>query len=185
MGAGDLATVFLVPSAGEKFDESGAGALVRLCQSNNVAALVADDIDLASRTGADGIHVTWTPDVSDRFRRVRGAIGRDRVAGGDAGLVRHDAMELGEAGADYVTFAIPPEGEDREAAVARCLELVAWWAEIFEVPVVAFGAKDAAEAHALASAGADFVVASFPGNLTPDGVADWMGSLYAAICVAR
>ena len=68
-----------------------------------------------------------------------------------------DAMTLAEDGADYIAFGIPPHVEDRAAAAARRLELVAWWGEIFEMPCVAFDVDNIEEAIALAGAGADFV----------------------------
>jgi thiamine-phosphate pyrophosphorylase len=75
-------------------------------------------------------------------------------------------MSLGEAGAEYVGFGIPPHVEDRAAAAERRLELVAWWSEIFEPPCVAFDVDTVEDAAALAAAGADFV--AVPAGAAPD-----------------
>ena len=72
---------------------------------------------------------------------------RDRSSAPTPGASRHDAMELGEAGADYVAFGIPPDVEDRAVAVERRLDLIAWWSEVFELPCVAFDVADAEEAR--------------------------------------
>ncbi len=51
-------------------------------------------------------------------------------------------MTAGEDGADYVGFGIPAFVKDRETAIERQIELIAWWSEIFEVPCVAFDVAD-------------------------------------------
>ena len=66
-------------------------------------------------------------------------------------------MTLAEDGADYIAFGIPPHVEDRAAAAARRLELVAWWGEIFEMPCVAFDVDTARRQSRSRGAGADFV----------------------------
>ena len=77
-------------------------------------------------------------------------------------------MTLAEDGADYIAFGIPPHVEDRAAAAARRLELVAWWGEIFEIPCVAFDVDTTDEAIALAGAGADFVAVRSDALQAPD-----------------
>ena len=77
-------------------------------------------------------------------------------------------MELGEAGADYIAFGIPPDVEDRAVAVERRIELIAWWNEVFELPSVAFDVADAEEARRLAEAGADFVSVTIPQHCAMD-----------------
>ena len=75
------------------------------------------------------------------------------MIGVDPGASRHEAMELAELNADYVAFGLIPEdddGFDRDA-------LLAWWAEIFEIPCVALDIADANEAQAVARTGADFI----------------------------
>ncbi len=44
-----------------------------------------------------------------------------------------------------------------EVAAEERLELVQWWAEIFQIPCVAIGVATADETQALAAAGADFI----------------------------
>jgi thiamine-phosphate pyrophosphorylase len=131
-------------------------ALITLAQKHGIAALVEASDGDAPMFGADGIHLGWSPDIVSKFKALR----RERpgiIVGADAGRSRHEAMELGESGADYVAFGIPPHVEDRAKAADRQLDLIGWWAELFEVPCVAFDVPDAGSAHALAAAGADFV----------------------------
>jgi thiamine-phosphate pyrophosphorylase len=67
-------------------------------------------------------------------------------------------MTAGEMGADYVMFGEPRGGAQTIgfASLVSLTERVAWWAEVFETPCVAF-AQTIEAAGALADAGADFV----------------------------
>jgi len=65
----------------------------------------------------------------------------------DVATSRHAAMEAGEAGADALLFSGEP------AAVRDC---VAWWSELFVLPVAAPAAAEAYEE--LVGAGADLLV---------------------------
>jgi thiamine-phosphate pyrophosphorylase len=103
------------------------------------------------------------------------------VVGVDAGISRHAAMLLAEAGADYVGFGAPAHLKDREKARARRGELVSWWAGIFQVPCVAFDVDSAAEAGTLAARGADFVAVTLPSGLPPAAARDLMRDIAAAV----
>src|SRR5262249_37809937 len=64
-------------------------------------------------------------------------------------------MMAGERGADYVMFG-EPETDGSRPSFGAILERVGWWAELFEVPCVAYAANPD-EVGLLAAAGADFV----------------------------
>ena len=75
-------------------------------------------------------------------------------------------MAAGEAGADYVMFGEPAVSRhvEKNGVVPpfhAVVERVAWWAEVFEVPVVGH-APDIAGAAALAKVHADFVALGAP-----------------------
>jgi thiamine-phosphate pyrophosphorylase len=88
--------------------------------------------------------------VTDRpaYDAARKRLGASAIVGADCGASRHFAMEMAEAGADYVGLANGGEGGS---------ELIAWWGELFEVPCVALDPVEPDEAGALAGLGADFV----------------------------
>lgn len=153
LAAVPVAAVIVVPSN----DRSLLAALVTEGQRQGVAMLIADDAPLARSVGADGVHLGYSETSRERFETARALLGGKAVIGCDAGRSRHEAMTLGELGADYVAFGVPAIVKDRETAFQRQLDLLEWWAEIFELPSAALDAETAEQAEAMAAAGADFV----------------------------
>ena len=181
LGAASVASVLFTASAGGKVEPAIVTRLVAAVQDQGVAALVEADARLARTLKADGVHLPWSKSPLPVYAEAREILGARAVVGADAGSSRHDAMQLGEAGADYIGFGIPRHVEDRVAAAARRLELVAWWSEIFEVPVVAFDVESAAEAAALATAGVDFIAAHLPMGVPSAEVQGWVREMAAAL----
>lgn len=116
------------------------------------AALILDGhAEIVARAGADGAHLSGSEAIEAALPRLK-----PHAIVGVGGLrSRHDAMLAGEAGADYVMFGEPDKAGERPS-FAAVVERVAWWAELFEIPCVAYaGSLD--DIGRLASAGADFV----------------------------
>lgn len=105
----------------------------------------------------DGAHLTGFPAVKAALSRLK----PDRIVGAGGLTTRHDAMEAGESGADYVLFG------DAGLPFPQVLDLVSWWVDLFEVPCVGV-ARDREEALALAQAGADFVALAGDWLLEPE-----------------
>jgi thiamine-phosphate pyrophosphorylase len=155
-------------------------ALVGLGQKHGAAVLLVTGAEQATAVGADGIHLAQSADAADQLKTARRA-GAGLVVGADAGTSRHAAMELGEAGADYIAFTIPAAADDRAGDRERVLEIVAWWNEIFELPSVWFGAADADDVRRLADAGADFVALTISQGSGPDNAAAAVRAFSAAL----
>jgi thiamine-phosphate pyrophosphorylase len=127
--------------------------LRELTRAHEVAFLIENDAERAESIGADGIHIP--ADVA-LHRGARSKLGQRAIIGVGCIESRHDAMTMAELGAEYVAFG--PAGD--EPARERRAELIAWWAEIFVTPCVAWDIEAAEEAERLASLGADFIALS-------------------------
>jgi len=170
LAAAEVVSVIITVAPGVADAAALVEPLVAAAQTQGAAALIVDDWRLAAAVGADGVHLTSLLDVVDRLREARRELGAKASIGADAGASRHTAMELGEAGADYVAFAIGASLELPEDGIEgprQGLDLIAWWADVFEPPVVAVGVLTPAEAREAFRAGADFVALTLPPDLAP------------------
>lgn len=165
-----LASVMLSLGVGGDGAVRDAAEVVKTAQRLGIAVLIVGDATSARTLRADGIHLPVTERPLDAYHAAREQLGARAMIGVDAGRSRHDAMTLGEAGADYVGFGIPGFVKERDQAVDRRLELVGWWAEIFEVPCVAMDVATPEEACDLSRAGADFVAFQLVAGTTIDEV---------------
>ncbi|MEM8848788.1 MAG: thiamine phosphate synthase [Pseudomonadota bacterium] len=110
----------------------------------DVPLVIADHAALVDRLGLDGVHLT----DPRALRKLRAAWGPDPIIGAFCGTSRHDGMNAGEAGADYVTFG--PVGATSMGTGDRAdADLFQWWSEMIELPVVAEGALDRSIVSAL------------------------------------
>jgi thiamine-phosphate pyrophosphorylase len=176
-----LASVIVTPLG----DRNAVAALVSDGQRRGAAMLVANDATLARSLGADGVHLGFGEASRERFEAARAVLGGKAIVGCDAGRSRHDAMTLGELGADYVAFGVPDFVKDRDTAFDRQLELLSWWAEIFEVPSVGLDAPSVEHAGAMARAGADFVCLRLDSATTVGDAAERAQTWAAAIANGR
>ncbi len=115
-----------------------ADSLRVLCHARDIAITIESHLQLVARLGLDGVHLT---DGARSVRKARKALGPDAIVGAFCGTSRHDGMNAGEAGADYVSFG--PVGDSTLGDGTRAEPgLFAWWSEMIELPVVAEGALD-------------------------------------------
>ena len=113
-----------------------ADALREVAHARDVAIVIDSHLGLAERLGLDGVHLT---DGARSVRKARKALGADAIVGAFCGASRHDGMNAGEAGADYVAYG--PAGATVLGDGTRAArDLFAWWSEMIEIPVVAEGA---------------------------------------------
>lgn len=174
--AAGVAAVVITPVGDAELTASQVMPLVSSIQKAGAAALLLADARLARVVKADGVHLPWSADVSAVYDEAREILGGGAIVGAEAGTSRHDAMLLGEKSADYVAFPLP--GLSAEDADERH-DLVAWWSDIFEIPVVAYGVATPREAADLAAVGADFVSARV--DLASDGLPAALQAFAAAL----
>jgi len=185
LAAVQVSSVLIAPAQDGVLDAASAKPLVELAQWAGAAALIADNAALAKALRADGVHLGISMDPAGTYADARRILGPRAIVGADAGISRDDAMTLAEDGAEYVAFGAPLDLSDLDKARARRAELISWWAEIFEVPCVAFDVESPEAAAALAQAGADFVSVTLPTAEPPAAARDLVAGLAAAISLAE
>jgi thiamine-phosphate pyrophosphorylase len=131
-----------------------AEPLQRLCADREVAFIVNDDMGLAKRLGADGVHLGQGDGDPRDARALLGPTAQIGVTAHDS---RHLAMEAGEAGADYVAFGAFFPTATKEVRHHPDPSILSWWTTLFEIPCVAIGGVTPENGRALVDAGADFL----------------------------
>ncbi len=116
-----------------------ADTLREVAHGRDIPLVIDDHFLLAARLGLDGVHLS---DGARLVRKARAELGGDAIVGAFCGASRHEGLNAGEAGADYVAFG--PVGSAALGDGSRAeSDLFAWWSEMIEIPVVAEGALDA------------------------------------------
>ena len=153
LSAGDVAAVLIAGYPQEHDMAPVAEALVPLIQSHGAAALVENHSRIASRCGADGVHVTGSyTDLTGMMERLK----PDMIVGAGSVRTRHSAMQAGETGADYVFFG-KPHGDIRPEAHHKNLDLAEWWCDIVQVPAVVMAGSAIDSVKEVAATRAEFI----------------------------
>lgn len=131
--------------------EDRAG-LVQAVQARSAAALIEAEPREAARLKADGVHL---PAADPHLAEALGALKPDGIVGVGALSSRDVAMTAGEADVDYLMFG-EPRLDGYVPPLLTTLDLTRWWAEIFNVPCVAYASR-LEDVWPLVEAGAEFV----------------------------
>jgi thiamine-phosphate pyrophosphorylase len=112
--AGDVASLLIAQGPAQ---ESLARTLTAPAQASGVAVLTEGNLELAKKVKADGVMIEGLED----YTAARAALGDEAIVGASC-TSRHAAMDLADAGVDFIFFADP--------------RLAAWWSEVSVVPCV-------------------------------------------------
>lgn len=157
MEGGDIASI-IVPAheMGERAYTDHVRDVAALAQPAGIAVVADRDVRVASRLGLDGVHLPGDMDeLSDVIERVAGRMS----VGVEDPRNRDRAMEMGEAGPDYVMFG-RVGGDTHEAPNPKMLDLAEWWASMIEIPAMIVAGTDLDGAVDCAATGAEFVALS-------------------------
>lgn len=123
-----------------------ADHLREIVHARDIPLVISEHIKLVERLGLDGVHLL---DGSRSVRKTRSDLGGDAIIGCFCANSRHDGMNAGEMGADYISFG--PVGATSLGDGSRAEDDVfAWWSQMIELPVVAEGALTFADIERLA-----------------------------------
>lgn len=157
LDGGDVACVQLrLPQAADDEIRHAVETLAPLCAARDIAFLIENRVEIAARTGADGVHLADERDVGAARRRL----GADAIVGAACGGSRHRAMTAAEAGADYVSFGACFPSPTLPDAKVIAHDILGWWSGLMEIPCVAVGGVTPLNCAPLVAAGADFLAVS-------------------------
>jgi thiamine-phosphate pyrophosphorylase len=146
------AVILRLPETDDRARINLAKAVAPIVQGKGAALMLAGYPELVARAGADGAHITGIAAVGPALEILRE---QDRMCGVGGLPARHDSMEAAELGTDYVMFG-EPRADGSVPPLSGVLERAQWWAEVFQVPCVAY-APSLDDVGALAATGAEFV----------------------------
>ncbi|MGI4746317.1 MAG: thiamine phosphate synthase [Janthinobacterium lividum] len=178
LDAGDVGAVQLrLKHAGDDDILRAIDLLRPIVQSRDVAFILNDRPDLAVRSGCDGAHIGAEDMDVAQARTVLG----DLQLGVSCYDSRDAAMVAGEAGADYVAYGAFFPSSTKETEIRADPDLLRWWSEMMELPVVAIGGITADNCGTLVAAGADFLAVVGAVWNHADGPAAGVKAMNAAI----
>ncbi len=112
-----------------------ADALRDVAHARDIMLVIERHALMVDRLGLDGVHLT---DGGRNLRQLRKDMGNDIILGAFCNTSRHEGISAGEAGADYVSFG-PVVASTLGDGNQVDPELLSWWSEMIEVPVVVEG----------------------------------------------
>lgn len=130
-----------------------AEVFVALCRRKGVISIINDNVDIAAKTGADGVHVGQSDLAAGRVREL---LGPDKLIGVSAHTVE-EALAAQAAGADYLgTGAAFVTGTKTDAKPISKDTIRAICAAV-DIPVVAIGGITRENIRELSGCGLDGV----------------------------
>ena len=134
--------------------EKGARALLGLCQRYNIPLIINDDVDLAQRITADGIHI-GAEDMS--IIQARQALGPNAIIGVSCYNDLKQAKQAATQGANYVAFGRFFASQSKPEASLADIQTLHQARQELDLPIVVIGGITAKNGQALLDAGADML----------------------------
>ena len=130
-----------------------AAELQELCRDYKVPLIINDNVEIALKMNADGVHVGQS-DI--KGRDIRAMIGPDKILGISVGTVE-EAQAAEKAGADYIGVGAVFGTSTKKNARNLSLEKLQEISSSVSIPVVAIGGINASNLMELAGSGVDGV----------------------------
>ena len=182
LDAGDVAALQIrLKDQPQEIIAAAVDVFMPIAQARGVAVILNDDPTLAKTLGCDGVHIGQADMPLVNARRM---MGNDAMIGVTCHDSLHLAMEAAEGGADYVAFGafFPTDTKDGTAEAEP--DILQWWSDLMELPVVAIGGINAGNCAPLVKAGANFLAVIGAVWNHPDGAAAGVRAMHAAIATA-
>jgi thiamine-phosphate pyrophosphorylase len=158
--------------------EEIARRLAPIAHVQDTLILINDNVELATKCGADGVHLGQT---DMKINLAKELISDDAIIGVTCHNSKDLAFQAGSAGADYVAFGSFFKSETKPDASPADLELLTWWNETMAIPCVAIGGITTDNAQTVIAAGANYIAVSSGVWNHKDGPAEAVKQL-SALC---
>ena len=124
-----------------------------LCRANDIPFIINDDVDVAVKCGADGVHIGQNDMAAEKVRQI---IGEDMILGVSA-QTPEQAVKAEEAGADYLGVGAVFPTSTKSDALSVSYETLKEICASVSIPVVAIGGICAGNIKELSESGIDGV----------------------------
>ncbi|MFZ5578847.1 MAG: thiamine phosphate synthase [Pseudomonadota bacterium] len=131
-----------------------AAETVRLCRAHGALSIINDDVELALRAGADGVHLGKDDAV---LAHARERLGPGRIIGVSCYNRLELALSAAEQGANYLAFGSFFSSRVKPEAVSADSNLLRQARERLSLPLCAIGGITADNGGPLVEAGADML----------------------------
>ena len=131
-----------------------AQQLNRICSTAKIPLIINDDVELAARTSAAGVHLGRDDSA---IKNVRRDLGEDAIIGVSCYNDFDLAVQAQRQGADYVAFGSFFASPTKPFAVRADISLLQRAKQELEIPVVAIGGITTHNGGLLIQAGADML----------------------------
>ena len=129
-----------------------ARELVKICHQYEVPLIINDDVELAARTGADGVHIGKEDGA---IAQARKRLGNDAIIGVSCYDFVERAIEAQAQGATYVAFGRFFPSSSKPLAAPAKIETLQQAKRLLNIPIVAIGGILPENGAQLLAAGAD------------------------------
>ena len=131
-----------------------ADQLVKVCHEYKVPLLINDDIELAIKVGADGVHIGREDGA---ISEARDRLGADAIIGVSCYNFVEQALDAQEQGATYVAFGRFFPSSSKPLAASAELDTLRKAKFLLDIPIVAIGGILPENGGPLLTAGADLL----------------------------
>lgn len=134
--------------------EQEASTLAKLCKNHNVLFIINDDVELAIKVNADGVHLGQK---DTHIQKARQLLGENKIIGVTCNNKIEFAYAAQQQGADYVAFGRFFNSTTKPSAPQAELSLLNDARKSITIPIVAIGGITHESAPALLKEGADML----------------------------
>ena len=131
-----------------------AKALVKICHQYKVPLIINDDVELAARVGADGVHIGKEDGAIALARRH---LGNDAIIGVSCYNFVEQALDAQAQGATYAAFGRFFPSSSKPLAAPAKIETLRLAKQRLTIPIVAIGGILPENGEHLLAAGADLL----------------------------